>query len=146
MRLRRRIALIGLGSLGAVLLLYLSHALFASIFPRANFAHITGFHLPNGVRVVRFESRIYDNLFKSCYYWTLEAPPGVEFSGPPDSGIRSDFDNVDGYRSEALQILEPTTRPEDVPECYKFYRKNSGSQFLFRHKDGIRCYYVVSTL
>lgn len=146
MRLRRRSVLIGLGVLAGILLLFFSHTLYAWLFPRANFARITGYSLPSGVRVVTFKSRLCDNLFRSCYYWTLEAPPGAILSGPRTSRMRTDFDDADGYLLEALEILEPSTRPEDVPERYIFYRDKGRSQFLFRHTNGTRCYYLVSTL
>src|SRR5688572_24291402 len=144
--LRRRSVLVALAATPTLLLLLCySQALFAWLWPRGNFERITGYALPPGVRVVRFESRLCDNLFKICYYWTLEAPPGTTFSGPRGSRVRSAFDNVDGYLTEALSVLEPSTGREAVPQRYQFHGHGGRQQFLFLHRDGTRCYYMIGT-
>jgi len=98
------------------------------------------------VRVVQFKSRFCDNPLRKCYYWELEGPVGVIFRGPPGARMYTDLDSREGYRAEVLEVLDPATRPEDIPECYKWERERGRSQFMFRHKDGKKIYYLVSTL
>jgi hypothetical protein len=146
MHVPKRNILLPLGGLAVILLLLFWQQIFAVLFPRANFERISGYPLPSEVRVVKFKIRVCDNLFKNCYYWILDAPADTAFTGPPGSIISNDFDGRDAYRSETLEVLEPSMPPEEVPTFNKFYREGNPSQFLFRRRNSTRCYYLISTL
>lgn len=141
----RRSYLWVVGGAVALFCIYFGSSIYARAFPRANFESITGIALPPGVRVVSYESEFCDNLFKKCYFWTLDVPPGVSLPGSSIGDANEPNSNQLMYLQSALAMLEPNTDPKDVAEAF-IYPRYGKTHYRFVHKNGRTQYYYVGTL
>jgi hypothetical protein len=131
--------------LGLIVALFFAGDVIAWCFPKYNFRSVTGRSLPHEVRIVKFESKLCDNLFRSCYYWKLEHPPQGHWAIMRGADFRSGFDNEEGYRDDVLAVLEPTASSNAIGPSFKLSIEY-GSQFLFVHTNGTNSYYYKGTL
>jgi hypothetical protein len=128
----------------AALLLF-SGSITATLFPTYNFRKITGRALPREVKVVKFETELCDNLFRSCYYWKLQHPPGAQWTIMKGADFSGGFDWPDGYQNKVLTVLDPEVPRELVTGSYKWSIERS-SHFLFVHTNETTSYYYKGTL
>jgi len=129
----------------ALVVLFFAGHVIAWCFPKYNFRSITGRALPREVRVVKFESKLCDNLFRSCYYWKLQHPPQGHLAIMRGVDFRSGFDAEEGYRDDVLTVLDPTVPSNAISQSLK-WSIEYGSHFLFVHTNGTNSYYYKGTL
>jgi hypothetical protein len=114
--------------------------------PERAFKRDTRWSLPLQVRVLNYQWKFCDNLFRTCSYWKLEVPEGTFEQLFHVSDADTNFDGFEMWRSEVLKTVDPSILPSDVPEGYRLRWPDKPTHFVFRHKNRTTCYYFISSM